>query len=175
MRQYFHSGIGREILFLKASELYVSNEYVLATLLGSCVSVILWDPINHLVGMNHFVNAQLINKKAKDFDEFRYGDASTERLIQLMQEKGSFIGNLKARVVGGANMIDRSLLSDQKVIEENIAIALLVLSHYKIPIVGRDLGGEKARWIFAFPKSGRTLVWTEKEEDITKGKEYREI
>lgn len=175
VRKYFHSTIGREIVFLQASELFVSKDYVLATLLGSCVSVVLWDPVNQIVGMNHFVNAKLIKGSSSHFNEYRYGDASTEKLISLMKEKGAKISSLKAKVFGGANMLNRSLINDNDLIKANIDIAMTVLDEYNIPIVANDLGGDSARWVFAFPKTGKVIMWRGQNEDITKGREYTQF
>lgn len=175
MRKYFHSTIGREIVFLQASELFVSSEYVLATLLGSCVAVVLWDCDKHMIGMNHFVNAKLIKRDSHNFNEYRYGEASTEKLISLMKEKGSKISSLRAKVLGGANMLDKSLISDGSLIKANIDIAMKVLEEYKIPVIGEDLGGDSARWIFAFPKTGKVILWRGQKEEITNGREYIQV
>ncbi|KAL0264029.1 UNVERIFIED_CONTAM: hypothetical protein PYX00_011220 [Menopon gallinae] len=157
-----------------ASELAISQEEVLATLLGSCVSVVLWDSVNKRVGMNHFVNAQLLLNGGDKYEKYRYGDASIQELIELMRKKGSHLSDLSAKVIGAADMGSGTLLTAGEVIKKNVAIAMGVLTRYKIPIVAKDLGGDKARWLFAFPKSGRTLVWVN-EEEASFGREYREI
>lgn len=50
-----------KVVTLYPGEYYVSRgKVVISTLLGSCVSACLYDPVNRVVGMNHFL---LSNKR----------------------------------------------------------------------------------------------------------------
>lgn len=159
MQRYFDSKIQQQVRFLKASEIAISHKEVLATLLGSCISVVLYDFKRGRIGINHFVNPYW-DKSTKDSSlKFRYGDSSIEGLIELMEQKGSLLKDLKARVVGGAHM-SKSLesLAQENPVQKNIDVAFNTLLHKKIPIIGSHIGGKKARWIYVFPQTGRTLI-----------------
>ena len=84
-----------ELIFItvKPGEYYVSKEdVVISTLLGSCVSACLYDPVKRIVGMNHFL---LSNKRYArrmpyyETEAGRYGVHSMEMLINEMMKMGA--------------------------------------------------------------------------------------
>ncbi|MCF8061976.1 MAG: chemotaxis protein CheD, partial [Deltaproteobacteria bacterium] len=109
------------------------------TVLGSCVSVILWDRKRKAGGINHF---QLPTCKPADKPTARFGDVSTATLIRMMVEDGSRKKHLEAQIFGGAY---NSSVSSRNVGGENIRTARRVLSRYGIRIVSEDVGGERGR------------------------------
>ena len=63
-----------EKLFLYPGQLVVTKDAMeITTILGSCVSVCLFDPIRRIAGMNHFLLP--VNDKYKS-DIEKYGDTS---------------------------------------------------------------------------------------------------
>ncbi len=127
-------------LYLNPGAIFVSQlPYKITTVLGSCVSVILWDEINKFGGINHYLQP-FSNKIGGNIRE--YGDNSIEVLIKRMQHFGSNIENLNARIYGGT-----STMSSFSVWSENIKIANKLLQKYNIPIVERDTGGDLSRII----------------------------
>jgi len=138
---------------LKPGEYYVSKEkIVLSTLLGSCVSACLYDPIEHVVGMNHFL---LSNKRyAKDMplcatEAGRYGVHSMELLINDMLKIGAKRENLRAKTFGGGAIIQQYNGQDNFfcVGEVNARFVKEFLKNDKIPLVSSDLGGSTGRVI----------------------------
>jgi chemotaxis protein CheD len=71
----------------------------LVTILGSCVSVCLWDKKIGTGGMNHFLLPELVNT-ARSLEG---GIESTRMLIQAMIRNGASIKNLGAGIYGGSN------------------------------------------------------------------------
>jgi len=66
--------------------IYVATgEGAVQTVLGSCVSVCLWDPEAHCGGMNHFIYPQTMRKEQATP---KYGNVATMALIKLMCEEG---------------------------------------------------------------------------------------
>ena len=78
----------REIDYmLKPGYIYVSRQIsVIRTVVGSCVTVCLWDKVLKFGGMNHFLYPA-ISEKSKATAQ--YGNVATTALVRLMLEAGS--------------------------------------------------------------------------------------
>jgi chemotaxis protein CheD len=135
-------------------EYYATAEnVVITTLLGSCISVCLYDPHNRIAGMNHFMLSS--SRYAKTLpvcttDAGRYGIQAMELLINDMWKRGAKRGNLKAKAFGGGSVlknINTSKCGFFAVGEVNIRFILEFLQNEKIPLVASDLGGTSGRVI----------------------------
>lgn len=127
------------------------EETVIATLLGSCVSSCIWDPIRKIGGMNHVL---FIDETADAANTFGHGVNGMELLINGLVRLGADRRNLKAKVFGGARMIKG--LSDAG--DRNGAFVKEFLENEGIEYMGGDMGGTKARRIEFWPASGRARV-----------------
>lgn len=141
-----------ENYFLQPGYIFVSREeYNINTVLGSCVSICLWDSVNEFGGMNHYIYSR--SKKGKN--NARYGDVSIPYLIKLMVEMGSKNKDLVAHIVGGGyNPILTPVVG-----EENVEIAKKILNEKKIKISTQDVGGETGRKVVFNNKSGEIMVY----------------
>ena len=93
-------------VFLNPGEIFVTNEeYLIETILGSCISVCLWDSINKIAGMNHFVFSGE-ERNGNSEKNGKYGKISTCYLIKSMLAFGADIKNIKAVIAGGAKNIN---------------------------------------------------------------------
>jgi chemotaxis protein CheD len=143
----------RKRIIIEPGEYYVSNEnIVISTLLGSCVSACLFDPVNRVIGMNHFL---LSNKRyAKDIpvcvtEAGRYGIHAMELLINEMMKKGAKRSKLKAKAFGGGNVLKYEATHDNFfcVGDVNCRFVREFLDLENIPLVASALGGENGRVI----------------------------
>lgn len=112
---------------------------VISTVLGSCVSVCLYDRKRKVGGMNHFLYPQS-NKDEEATAQF--GNAATLELIRMMLADGSKIKHLEAQVLGGARNID---ISPTDIGRKNITAARKMLKKQGVRIVSEDVGGTKGR------------------------------
>lgn len=126
-------------------------DQVIATLLGSCVSACLWDPRSEIGGMNHVL---FVDDNANAAQVFGHGVNGMELLINGLVHRGADRQNLKAKVFGGARMIEG--LSDAGL--RNGQFVLDFLLRERIPHVGGDLGGDKARRLEFWPGTGRARM-----------------
>lgn len=132
-------------------EHYVSRKpEVISTLLGSCVAVCLYDSVNGVFGMNHFLLAykqQTANTPIIQSDYGRYGIFSMELLINDMMKKGADRTQLKAKCFGGGNVL--KLREDSwnrpTVGDVNVQFVREFLKNENIPIVSACLGGDYGR------------------------------
>jgi len=124
---------------------------ILATLLGSCVSTCMFDPLAKVGGLNHMV---LPNDSSNDpFDMMSQVNAM-ECLINALLNSGAARSRLVAKVFGGARMIG----SSAGVGEKNAQFVLSFLRDESIPLEGQDLGGTQARRIRFEPTTGRVQL-----------------
>jgi chemotaxis protein CheD len=130
--------------YLYPGLIFVSAEpHVVTTVLGSCVSVCLWDPILEIGGINHF---QLPLWNGVGLQIPKYGNIAIDRMIEKMIGLGSDPQRLKAKVFGGAAVL-QVVSGRMHVGERNVAVALDILKERGIPIIASDYGGHSGRKI----------------------------
>lgn len=128
------------------------NETI-STLLGSCVSACLYDPVSRVAGMNHFLLARRRNglkTSLIESDAGRYGIHAMELLINDLLAHGAKRANLRAKAFGGADVLHqhRSGETDRFNIGElNGRFVVEFLAREQIPLVATDLGGRHGRVI----------------------------
>lgn len=125
---------------------------VISTLLGSCIAACLYDPTNRLIGMNHFMlsNPRYSRDMPIHISEAgRYGIHAMELLINDMMAKGANRRLLRAKVFGGATIMNRE--SERTnfccVGQVNCKFIREFLDSEGIPIDAEDLGGDSGRVI----------------------------
>src|SRR5574344_1419860 len=90
--------------FLYPSSLFASREpYVVKTILGSCVSICLWDKRLKIGGINHYM---LPSWNGNDLASPMYGNIALDKLIDRMMALGSRLDDLQAKVFGGGELLD---------------------------------------------------------------------
>ncbi|MCP4321226.1 MAG: chemoreceptor glutamine deamidase CheD [Alteromonadales bacterium] len=144
-------------------EFYMTTENVaIATTLGSCISACIWDEKTHIGGMNHFMlpitnkEAHEVNwgKRDKAGDATRYGNYAMEHLINTILREGGRRINLRAKLFGGAKVLDQ--MSD--VGKKNIDFALAYLEEGGIVIESSDIGNIYPRKVIFEPGTGRAFI-----------------
>lgn len=151
--------------FIHAGDIEIDKDPAsIVTILGSCVSVCLYDTKYHIGGMNHYL---LPTWHAQGSEAFKYGNVAIPTLIENMLERGSTIRTIEAKIFGGAS-VDRN--HDTIMIgQQNIDIAEEILEQYKIIVVAQDVGGEHARKIQFDLKGGKVrLAYTPHSEHNTR-------
>ena len=130
-------------------EFHISNDprACLVTVLGSCVATCLWDEEAGVGGMNHFLLAGA--NEPKD-GNLKYGVNSMELLINGLQRKGAKRERIKAKLFGGASMLNIS----RQIGHENVEFALWFLQNEGIPVVSQCLGGDRGRKVRFVPVNG---------------------
>ncbi|MBA7589979.1 Chemoreceptor glutamine deamidase CheD [subsurface metagenome] len=140
--------------FLYPGTLFASkNSYQIITILGSCVAVCLWDSLQEIGGMNHFL---LPLWNGHGLASPKYGNIAIEKLIDKMISIGSKKRNLQAKIFGGSNVLS---LSQFFVGKRNIEIAKELLEENSILIVGQSVGGELGRKIYFNTQTGRVYQY----------------
>lgn len=141
-------------VFVVGGKLVVSEtprEFV--TILGSCVSVCLWNKKTGMGGMNHFLLPETVN----DAKSLNGGISSTRKLVQLLMLKSQSIKDLEAKIFGGANRFfgEESFLN---VGIQNVRAAEFALEEAGIVISESDTGGQPGRKIYFNTQTGKVVV-----------------
>src|SRR5690349_15763002 len=116
---------------------------LVSTVLGSCVSVCLWDGTAGIGGMNHYL---LPGVEGDEPGNMNRGITSIQMLVKSMLNRRATIDNMEAKVFGGCNSLykENNLF---RVGERNAAIALEILKGFNIPVRAKDVGGSHGRRI----------------------------
>jgi len=163
INHYWDKQRGLVVAKILPGEFYMTTDNVaIATTLGSCISACIWDDRAHIGGMNHFM-LPITEKEAhevrwgsrdKTADATRYGNFAMEHLINSILKAGGRKVNLKAKVFGGAKVINQ--LSD--VGRRNSEFAFEYLEQEGIIVERADVGDIYPRKVIFEPTSGRAFV-----------------
>lgn len=130
---------------------------ILETILGSCVSVCLWDSKLHIGGMNHFMMPKA-NGNIKH--PGHSGAESIKELIAKFLKIGSNAQYITARMFGGNSVIKHFNQEHWfvNIGKENVMVAKEVLRKYNIPIVDELILQDSGIKIAFFTETGEASV-----------------
>lgn len=152
---YYDSYFGLHAAKIGPGELYASKRNIMiVTVLGSCVSACLWDPVARIGGMNHFMLPEQAGGTSLLSEPARYGAHAMEMLINNLLSMGAQRDRLQAKVFGAG----RVLPGMTDVGSRNAQFALEYLERERIPVKARDVGGQNARKVYMFVETGRILM-----------------
>lgn len=150
----------REIFSAKIlpGEYYVTTQdELISTVLGSCVSACVRDPAMRIGGMNHFM---LPSGDADSRDvaneATRYGNFAMEKLINDVLKNGGRRDKLEIKVFGGGNVLKNMGATD--IGGRNSAFVREYLKMEGFNIVAEDLGDIYPRKVVYDPISGKVQV-----------------
>jgi chemotaxis protein CheD len=148
----------RTMVIIYPGEFYVSPNDVIATVLGSCISVCIKDTKTGIGGMNHF----MLPGDVRSEDIFlsasaKYGMFAMEQLINDMIKRGASQKHFQAKVFGGGHVLNFRK-TDGNVPESNIDFVRAFLKMEQIEIVKEDVGGYSGRKVLFFPDTGKVLL-----------------
>jgi chemotaxis protein CheD len=128
---------------------------MLVTVLGSCVSACIRDPLVRIGGMNHFM---LPEGRADGWDtvsaSLRYGNVAMERLINDILAHGGQRRRLEIKVFGGGNVMSGSA----NIGHRNADFVEAYLAAEGLPIAASHLRGYLPRRIHYFPVTGQVML-----------------
>jgi chemotaxis protein CheD len=132
-----------ETIYLHPGQLYAASEpKVISTILGSCVSVCLWDAEAEVAGINHFL---LPLNPVRSANDPRYGNVAMEQLLNAMVRHGAAPDRMIAKLFGGASVVTAFSGSRQAIGDQNVEAARKALSDAGIRITGEQVGGRRGR------------------------------
>lgn len=132
----------------------VERERLLRTILGSCVSVCLYDPVARVGGMNHYVYPPRGAANSRNMSNTTfYADVCMEGLYEAVLQLGACHERLRAKAFGGGRMFDYDDV--MSVGKRNSSFAHYWLQESGIPLELADFHGSFARRLLFHPGTGQ--------------------
>jgi two-component system, chemotaxis family, protein-glutamate methylesterase/glutaminase len=173
------------LVYVNSGDLHFSNKGKIVCIVGSCVSVVIYDERLKVGGVNHYLlpTKNLINKtiaKAGDvqnstLSDLNYGDLSIQTLLKKFKEFGSRPEDLRAWIFGGSEGLSigsrgPTMLAEKKISpgHHNIRLAKEILSKFKIKICGENIGESLGRRIELNLDEGKIYCAKMKENNSNK-------
>jgi len=152
-----HEGLERRIYLHPGSLWADASAGVITTVLGSCVSVCLWDPQTALGGINHFILPQ-----GGGASSARYGNHALPLLLDRVLDLGAHPETLLACVFGGASVMAVEAVSPAVAVptlgSRNVAEAFDFLERNGIAVLRHDVEGRQGRKLTFRTADGTTLI-----------------
>lgn len=126
------------------------------TILGSCVSVCLFDVFAGVGGINHFLLPG--SPPAADAEPLRWSSSACAELYERVVSAGAARGRLQVKVFGGASVgVHRG---GMRIGERNVEAAMAAVTGWRLLPVASDVGGVAGRKLVFETHSGRAWVKT---------------
>lgn len=126
--------------------------------LGSCVGIILYDPILKIAGLAHIMLPDSTQIRSNE-NVAKFADTGIETLLKQLLQKGAQRTRMVAKIAGGAQMFafsaENAMLSIGK---KNVMATKKKLSELGIRIVAEDTGNSYGRTIEFYPETGELLI-----------------
>jgi chemotaxis protein CheD len=130
-------------VFLQPGELYFGDRYTrIRTLLGSCVSLVLWHKAERLGGMCHYMLPSRHNHNGQ-FDG-RYADEALHLLLKEIRNSGTQPNDYRISLFGGGNMF-AGAMTQQSIGLMNVNAGLELLAAHGLQCHFKHAGGEGYR------------------------------
>jgi chemotaxis protein CheD len=144
---------------LLPGEFYVTAEReTIVTVLGSCVSACVRDPVFGIGGMNHFMLPASQGAGSWEANgvgaSTRYGSHAMEQLINEILKHGGSRRNLELKLTGGGRILAQMTDIGRK----NIAFVEEYARTEALKVLSRDLGDICPRKVYYTPATGKMLV-----------------
>ena len=154
-----HDSVSSNSHFLHAGQIFVSTRSESVVLiLGSCVAVCIWDSVNGIGGATHYL---LPAWDGRGVPSPRYGNVAISALLQKLADAGANTANLRAKVLGGGCLFDVMREASPRrdhLGSRNVEIALELLAKERIPVVSKEVGGDRGQRILFQTGTGQALV-----------------
>lgn len=127
------------------------------TALGSCIGVIIYDPLLKISGLGHIAlpyKAQIIRKNLDKNNEEpgKYADTAIPAIVNTLKKEGAL--KLVAKMAGGSGVFGIKIMDDDLHIGLRNANAVVEeLKKYHIPVISEDVGGKFSRTLRFFTES----------------------
>ncbi len=156
IRRLHDARFPHEIAAILPGEFFVSaSPMIVYTVLGSCISACIRDPVVGVGGMNHFM---LPKPKEGGNDSWgesaRYGSYAMESLINEILKQGGMKSRLEVKLFGAGKIYEGKI----DVGARNAEWVLGFLKTEGLRPVKSDLGDVCPRKVYYFTESGRVLM-----------------
>jgi len=131
--------------------------------LGSCIAVILYDPVNKIGGMIHYMLP--LSKTSPEKAKIRpamFADTGIPLLFQKMYKYGCKKENLIVKVAGGGKLWEDK--GTFEIGKRNYTVLRKIFWKNSVMIDAEDVGGNKSRTARLYLNDGRATISSKGEE-----------
>ncbi|HAR61840.1 MAG: chemotaxis protein CheD [Candidatus Margulisiibacteriota bacterium] len=133
------------------------DEVLITYSLGSCIGLMLYDPVARVGGMVHSMLplSKIDYVKAQKMPGM-FADTGIVLLLQELFNMGAKRKNIVAKIAGAASILDEKKLFN--IGDRNYEIAQKILQKNSIFIVSEDVKGTVSRTVSLYIADGKTVV-----------------
>ena len=142
-------------IYLRPEELVIAEApSVTTTVLGSCISVVLYSPRLKLGAICHATMPS-----GKDENPSKYVDQSIRFMLDRFDKLGVSRRETVVKLFGGADMFSptKSGTSRRTIGEQNVRVAMAALTHAGLEPVATDVGGTQGRKLVFYSQTGEVF------------------
>lgn len=148
-------------VFVGVGECKASNkpgDVIKTMALGSCVAVIVLDPVNRAIGMIHIaLPDSSINKERMQQKPCMFADSGIPKLLNMMKALGyKENGRLIVKLAGGATIMDPNQTFN--IGKRNILAVKKILWKYRLGALAEDVGKNHSRTVSVNVNDGKVII-----------------
>jgi chemotaxis protein CheD len=151
-------------IFLHPGEFHLSTKpEKVMTVLGSCISVIMYDTNRQISMMSHNLmpscgNPTTCNGNCPNV--YKYIECSVKKMVKVYDSVNIKRNNIVVKLFGGAELMagGRNFESLNSIGSRNIETAKKIIEEKELRLVAQDLGGETSRKIIFVTHTGEVYL-----------------
>jgi chemotaxis protein CheD len=164
MKEPTNVGLGEQAISCSPEDIIVAYG------LGSCVGVVMIDPVSKISGLLHAVLPRTRDgSQTGDQNASKFVESGIESLVAALIKVGANKARLTVHLVGGANMLlSTGMTGSFDIGTRNIEAAYTTLDRLKMPVSAAEVGGHLGRTVRVYVADSRVTVRVagEKEHEI---------
>jgi len=151
---------GLPLIYVKPGEVYFSySSEVIATVLGSCVAVVMYSFEKGLCAVSHSVlPTNRHHSSRKHNDDLRYVDHSICYMLNFFNKNKVPKNKIIVKLFGGAEQLGYDKKRRISVGKQNVNKAVELIEKEGLYISSMDVGGNVGRKIYVFSQNGEVLL-----------------
>lgn len=151
---------GFPYVYLLSEKLYITEKpSVVATVLGSCVSVTMFARRTGLAAICHALLPNCVKAEtcpANCVHRYKYVDCVIPRMLEQFKKRNLRPGDLEVNLFGGADMPGAGRV--EKIGSLNVRSALGTIRSEKLRLKASDVGGNHGRKIYFYTHTGDIVL-----------------
>ncbi len=149
-------GDGGERIKVSIAEFAVASAGIITTSgLGSCLGVAIYEPD---AGIGSLLHPMLPRRNGDARPPARFVDSGIDSVVDALDDAGADPSSLRAKVTGGAAVVDFGTDDGDSIGDRNVETAREVLAARGIELVGEEVGGSCGRTMRVDAATGAVTV-----------------
>ena len=146
--------VGINDYYLKPGHILLNQQdTIMRTTLGNSVVVVIYDKLNRIGGMTHFIKPATRNRRNATA---QYGNVAVGALCRMLRDIGGRSEDMVAQIIGGAC---NASVRDRGLGRKNVQVAREVLFRFGIPVISEDTGGLLGRKVIYHSGTNEVMVY----------------